>query len=388
MTARTQPHHSVSLEIVLDPGTNDPALAMLLTQGSVDIDSFHRLEDRRCLADGRTLAKRCVTRPVCLTAKGDAFLIVISGRAEFIPLAGGTPAELVGEGQARRLEQGASAGLRPSSGTETCVVVEISAAPDALIECPERLPEIESIPPLRDYYYGYSDRYATVYAAGAPLWEPPEPNDALVHALDVLDIEPCPVIDLGCGEGRDSTYLAGRGFDVVGVDVARPALTKARERAAASGVAAAFLERDICVLADLPRARFALAVNMGCLHMLPDSDLRSAHLRRVHELLVPDGLFLVAHCRERWLDGFFSVPDYESVGPVIPGRVIPRRIRLEDGGTTDIMLPLVPYKESPTSELIEEICAHGFALVADLSSRTAAFGSTTVLALRKSGPHA
>src|SRR5262249_37711523 len=161
------------------------------------------------------------------------------------------------------------------------------------------------------------------------------------------------VIDLGCGEGRDANYLASLGFEVVGVDVARPALARARERAAALPVSVTFLERDICVLANLPRDRFDLAINMGCLHMLPDSDLRAALLTRVHELLAPDGLFLVAHCRERWLDGFFSVPDYESVGPVVPGRVIPRRIRLEDGSTTEVMLPLVPYKETPTDELIE-----------------------------------
>jgi hypothetical protein len=129
-----------------------------------------------------------------------------------------------------------------------------------------------------------------------------------------------------------------------------------------------------------------LAINMGCLHMLPDSNLRSAHLRRVREILDPGGLFLVAHCRERWLDGFFSVPDCESVGPVVPGRVIPRRIRLENGETIKLMLPLVPFKESATSELISEICAHGFSLVADLSGRTEAFGNTSVLALRRDDP--
>ncbi|MDQ1013290.1 SAM-dependent methyltransferase [Streptomyces sp. V4I23] len=388
MTTAAQIHHAVSLERALDPGTAGSELGALLTRGSVDIDSFSSLQERICLPNGRTLAKRCITDPVCLTARDESFLIVLSGRGEFIPLSDEASAELVGEGQVRRLEQGTSVGIRPSTGTTMCTVAEISAAPDALIESPERISEIAVVPPLRDYYYGYSDRYASVYAAGAPLWEPPEPNEALVQALETMSIEPCSVIDLGCGEGRDSNYLATQAFDVVGVDVARPALTKARERASALDTQATFLERDICVLADLPREEFDLAINMGCLHMIPDSDLRSAHLKRVHEILAPGGLFLVAHCRERWLDGFFSVPDYESVGPVVPGRAIPRRIRLEDGSTTELTLPLVPYKESSTSELIDEICGHGFSLVSDLSRRTAAFGSTTVLALRKRVLHA
>ncbi|MEU7277908.1 methyltransferase domain-containing protein [Streptomyces sp. NPDC045431] len=392
MTATPPVHHAISLRSVLAPDTSWNELRSTLTTGSVDIDSFAALEEARCLPDGRTVARRCIDGPVCFTVSDEAFLLVVSGRVELVALAGhasdGPSGEVVGEGQVRRLVPGAAAGIRPSASTDTAVVVEVSNVPGALKEQPESLPRLAEVPALPDYYYGYSDRYARVYEAGAPLWEPPEPNEALVHALETMGVEPCSVIDLGCGEGRDANYLAGRGFDVVGVDVARPALTKARERAAAQGVEATFLERDICVLADLPRQRFDLAINMGCLHMIPDSDLRSAHLKRVHELLAPGGLFLVAHCRERWLDGFFSVPDYESVGPVVPGRVIPRRIRLEDGSTTELMLPLVPYKESPTSELIDEIRVHGFELAADLSSRTAAFGSTTVLAMRKPSPDA
>ncbi|MFJ8646848.1 class I SAM-dependent methyltransferase [Streptomyces sp. NPDC093546] len=388
MTTAPRVHHAISLKSVLAPDTAWSELRSTLATGSVDTDSFAGLEEARCLPDGRTVARRCIAGPVCFTVSDEAFLIVVSGRVELVTLADEASGEVVGEGQVRRLVHGVAAGVRPSAHTDTAVVVEVSNVPGALKEQPESLPRLAEVPALPDYYYGYSDRYARVYEAGAPLWEPPEPNEALVHALEVMGVEPCSVIDLGCGEGRDSNYLAGRGFDVVGVDVARPALTKARERAAAQGVGPTFLERDICVLADLPRQRFDLAINMGCLHMIPDSDLRSAHLKRVHELLAPDGLFLVAHCRERWLDGFFSVPDYESVGPVVPGRVIPRRIRLEDGSTTELMLPLVPYKESPTAELIDEMNAHGFTLAADLSSRTEAFGSTSVLALRKRPPHA
>ena len=349
-------------------------IGALLTQRAIDLASFAAVEGRIDLPDSWTLARRTIEEPVGLTVESEAYLLVVAGRVEFIPTDGG--AELIGEGQVRRLDR--SAALRTSSGTKSATVVEIAAVP--LTEHPV---DLDDLPLLRDYYYGYSDRYASVYAAGAPLWEPAEPNDALVHALDKLSIEPCAVIDLGCGEGRDSNHLAALGFDVVGVDVARPALTKARERAAAQGRSNVFLERDICVLADLPRDNFDLAINMGCLHMIPDADLRAAHLARVHDLLKLDGIFLVAHCKERWLDGFFSVPDYESVGPVVPGRVIPRRIRLADGTTTEVMLPLVPYKETPTEQLIDEICRHGFELVADLSSTTAAFGSTTVLALRK-----
>jgi len=39
------------------------------------------------------------------------------------------------------------------------------------------------------------------------------------------------VLDLGCGEGRDSVYFASRGFEVTGLDVSADALAKARRLA-------------------------------------------------------------------------------------------------------------------------------------------------------------
>src|SRR3990170_6301318 len=35
------------------------------------------------------------------------------------------------------------------------------------------------------------------------------------------------VLDLGCGEGRDSVYFASRGYDVTGLDVSAAGLEKA-----------------------------------------------------------------------------------------------------------------------------------------------------------------
>ena len=62
-------------------------------------------------------------------------------------------------------------------------------------------------------------------------------------------------------------------------------------------------------------------------------------------------------CADRNVQVFFSVPEIDAIGALTPGKVIPRRIRLKNGGTTYIPLPLVPYRESPTKELVQEISA-------------------------------
>ncbi|MEV4466077.1 class I SAM-dependent methyltransferase [Micromonospora echinofusca] len=45
------------------------------------------------------------------------------------------------------------------------------------------------------------------------------------------------VLDLGCGEGGDAVWLAGRGWRVTAVDVSETALARAAEEATAAGVA-------------------------------------------------------------------------------------------------------------------------------------------------------
>ena len=53
------------------------------------------------------------------------------------------------------------------------------------------------------------------------------------------------VLDLGCGEGRDSVFFAQRGFNVTGVDVARSGLAKAERLARGRGVRVRWVCGDI-----------------------------------------------------------------------------------------------------------------------------------------------
>jgi cyclopropane fatty-acyl-phospholipid synthase-like methyltransferase len=53
------------------------------------------------------------------------------------------------------------------------------------------------------------------------------------------------VLDIACGEGRNSIWLARRGCDVLGIDVSPLALEKARSLAESAGVNAAFRHADV-----------------------------------------------------------------------------------------------------------------------------------------------
>lgn len=72
------------------------------------------------------------------------------------------------------------------------------------------------------------------------------------------------VLDLGCGEGRDSVYFAACGCDVTGVDVSAAGLAKARRLARAHGVAVRWVQGDVArAVLDGP---FDLVYSCGAIH--------------------------------------------------------------------------------------------------------------------------
>ena len=76
----------------------------------------------------------------------------------------------------------------------------------------------------------YWDRKFTARPDDAIL--PPEPF--LVERLNLL--KPGRVLDLACGDGRNALYLAGLGFQVVGVDFSAVALARLARLAGRSGL--------------------------------------------------------------------------------------------------------------------------------------------------------
>lgn len=67
----------------------------------------------------------------------------------------------------------------------------------------------------------------------------------VVRLARSLPRAPRTLVDLGCGEGRDSIYFARRGYRVLGVDISSVGIRKAEQRASRLGVDVRFQVRDI-----------------------------------------------------------------------------------------------------------------------------------------------
>lgn len=126
------------------------------------------------------------------------------------------------------------------------------------------------------------------YAGLEQVWSG-APNGALV--AEVAGLDPGRALDVGCGEGADAVWLAGRGWEVTALDVSQVALDRAAAAARAAGVRVRWLLAGL-VGAALPAGAFDLvSVQYPALLRTPGGDAERALLAAV----APGGTLLVVH---------------------------------------------------------------------------------------------
>ncbi|MFC4530725.1 class I SAM-dependent methyltransferase [Sphaerisporangium dianthi] len=124
------------------------------------------------------------------------------------------------------------------------------------------------------------------YEASGLLWTA-EPNRFVVEHL--AGLRPGRGLDLGAGEGRNTVWLAERGWRMTGVDFSATGLEKARRMAGERGVAVEWVMSDLREYRPEPAAHDLVLI--AYLHLPPD-DL-AAVLRAAVDALAPGGRLLV-----------------------------------------------------------------------------------------------
>lgn len=100
------------------------------------------------------------------------------------------------------------------------------------------------------------------------------------------------VLDLGCGTGRNSNFLASLGAKVTGVDIAKNALDLAEERAKQQGLGVNYLHQSIGEKLPFEDESFDLILDITSSNSLNEEE-RDMYLKETARLLKPNGSFLV-----------------------------------------------------------------------------------------------
>ena len=129
------------------------------------------------------------------------------------------------------------------------------------------------------------------YRDGNLPWDTGRPSAELQRVLSRNTIRPCRALDLGCGTGTNSVWLAQQGFEVTGIDVAPLAVERAAESAHAAGVQAHFMVADVLHLPDLD-GPFSFFFDRGCYHAVRRSAPRH-YAPAVARQLASGGLGLI-----------------------------------------------------------------------------------------------
>ena len=160
------------------------------------------------------------------------------------------------------------------------------------------------------------------------------------------------VLDLGCGEGRDSVFFAARGCDVTGVDVSASGLRKAERLARAHGVSVRWVRGDVAH--GIPNGPFDLVYSCGAIHYVPKRQ-RARLVSRLKAVTQPGG----NHAHVVLTDSRIYIEHGERIDYFVPGdlsrayadwlilRCEPTLIRCTQDGT--------PHRHSVEQFLAKEV---------------------------------
>jgi SAM-dependent methyltransferase len=171
-------------------------------------------------------------------------------------------------------------------------------------------------------------------------------------AAELADLTPGRALDLAAGEGRNSVWLAERGWSVTAVDFSRVGLEKGRKLSAARGVGDGQVDWVVADLSEYEPTREAFELVLIA-YLQVTAALRGRVLAGAAAALVPGGtLLVIGHDLANLTEGVGGpqTPDVlytpEAITAELPGLRIVRAERVRrtverDGGTATAVDTLV-----------------------------------------------
>jgi len=195
-------------------------------------------------------------------------------------------------------------------------------------------------------------------------WEQFPPLPEVTEMADRLEAEGRRrVLDIGCGPGRHTVYLAARGFQVTALDNAAAAIAACRKNLAEAKLTAAAVEAEMTEL-PFPDRHFDGIVAAFVIHHCDGATLRRT-LDQISRKLAPGGFFMWStptprHCQcgrgQEIEPGTWVDPNHPE-GPVPHHYSSEEEVRELLGGYDILSLEEVEYREGENSRFHWHILA-------------------------------
>jgi len=161
--------------------------------------------------------------------------------------------------------------------------------------------------------------FEEIYKGGA-VWTESEPPKELVNLIKMGGIKPCKVLDVGCGEGFYSIYLASKGFNATGIDISEKAIKTAKENAEKQNMEIKFIPLDVDNLNKI-NDKFDFIFEWAILHHIIPKQ-RQKYLENIKKILSKGGKYLSVCFNNQ-------NPDFGAKGKNL--RVIPEGAKMPAG---------------------------------------------------------
>jgi hypothetical protein len=130
------------------------------------------------------------------------------------------------------------------------------------------------------YLRAVSFFFRASYLFGFKPWDSGVSPPELVSVVEGPGrLAPGKSLDIGCGTGTNSIYLAQHGWEATGVDFVPRAIAQARSKASAASASPRFIVGDVTRLTELGLGTgYGLLLDLGCFHSIPEAG-RDAYVR-------------------------------------------------------------------------------------------------------------
>ncbi len=197
--------------------------------------------------------------------------------------------------------------------------------------------------------YGEWDEVYRNYPLDELGWELGKPRPLLVEYVEKGLLPKGNALDLCCGAGTNTLYLARQGFDVSGIDISKTAIVIAKKKAQQAKVHIDFLMESFIDL-SFSDNKFYFVFDMGCFHHVHVEE-RAKFIAGVHRVLMQGGVYMLT-CFSYKNGPAWNHFTRQQIIDLFSGRFALKQIRhnpsLEDDGVIRFFYTALMKKKTPS----------------------------------------